>query len=92
MQMITLSQALLVLVFRAARVGRRANLTRFCQRCRVDAEALAAAFTLLEERGFLTLDNGDERLTLEGLALGAALSKSWSETRRLLASCRPLAA
>jgi hypothetical protein len=89
---ITLSQALLVLVFRAARIGRQANLTRFCQRCRVDAEALAAAFTQLEQSGLLTLDNGEERLTLEGLALGSALSKSWSETQRLLASCRPLAA
>lgn len=89
---ITLSQALLVLVFRAARVGRRANLTRFCQRCRVDAEGLAAAFIRLEEQGLLTLDNGDERLTLEGLALGAALSKSRSETQRPLAFCRPLAA
>jgi hypothetical protein len=89
---ITLPQALLVLVFRAARVGRQANLTRFCQRRRVDAEALAAAFAQLEARGLLTLNHGEERLTLEGLALGAALSKSCSETQRPLASCRPLAA
>ena len=89
---IKLSQALLVLVFRAARVGRRANLTLFCRRCGVALPALEAAFAELEERGLLTFARGEERLTLEGLAIGAALSKSWSETQRLLASCRPLAA
>ena len=89
---ITLAQALLVLVFRAARLNRRPNLTRFCRKSRVDPAALEAAFEELEERGLLRWVGGMEQLTLEGLAIAAALSKSWSETQRLLASCQPIAA
>jgi hypothetical protein len=89
---ISLPQALLVLVFRAARVGRRANLTLLCQRRRVGVSALEAAFDELEQSGLLRFTGGLEQLTLEGLAVAAALSKSCREAQRPLASCRPLAA
>ena len=89
---LTLPQALLVLVFRAARVGRQANLTLFCHRRGVAVSTLEAAFAQLEQRGLVTFAVGMEKLTLEGLAVAAALSKSRSETQRPLACCRPLAA
>lgn len=89
---LTLSQALLVLIFQTARAGRRANLTLFCKRWRTGATALQGAFDELEERGLLNVGPAGERLTLEGLALGAALTKKSAQRRRPLATCRPLAA
>jgi hypothetical protein len=91
MQM-SVTEALLVLVFRSARVGRRPNLTSFCKRARLSVEQLQAAFDALELRGLVTFGPDGEQLTLEGLAVGAALSRSASLRHRPLASCRPLAA
>jgi hypothetical protein len=88
----TLPEALLVLVFRAARYGRRPNLTAFCARSRCELSELEAAFELLEERGLLAFAPEGERLTLQGLAMGAALSARLSARQRPLASCRGLAA
>lgn len=87
-----LSQALLVLVFRSARVGRQPNLTRFCQRSRINVAALQEAFDLLEQQGLLSFSAEGERLTLEGLALATALSRKANRRHRPLAACRPLAA
>ena len=89
---LSLPEALLVLVFRAARVGRRANLTAFCARRRIGIPALEAAFAHLEQCGLLSFERGHEQLTLAGLAWAAALSKSHHAQQRPLASCRPLAA
>lgn len=86
------AQALLVLVFRSAKVGRRPNLTAFCERSQLGVSALQRAFDELESSGLLSFSPEGERLTLQGLALGAALSKRASRRHRPLASCRPLAA
>ena len=87
-----LPQALLVLVFRSARAGHRPNLTAFCRRSRTSVAQLQRAFDELEQRGLLSFAADGERLTLEGLALGAALSRSRAGGARPLASCRRLAA
>ncbi|MES1184807.1 MAG: hypothetical protein ABUL60_13415 [Myxococcales bacterium] len=87
-----LPQALLVLVFRSARAGRRPNLTAFCRRYRASVVALQRAFDELEQQGFLSFCPEGERLTLEGLALGAALARRNARQKRPLAACRPLAA
>jgi hypothetical protein len=87
-----LPQALLVLVFRSARAGRRPNLTAFCRRTRTSVAALQSAFDELENHGLLSFAADGERLTLQGLALGTALSRAASARQRPLASCRPLAA
>lgn len=89
---LSLPEAVLVLVFRAARHGRRPNLTAFCARSRTDLVQLENAFDVLDARGLLSFDAEGERLTLEGLALGAALSASLGSERRPLRWCRPLAA
>jgi hypothetical protein len=85
-------QALLVLVFRSARAGRRPNLTAFCQRSRTSVAALQSAFDLLEQQGLLSFSAEGERLTLEGLALATALSRRGQQRHRPLVSCRSLAA
>ena len=87
-----LPQALLVLVFRSARVGQKPNLTAFCRRSGTSVAALQSAFDLLEQQGLLSFSAEGERLTLEGLALGAALSRQANRRHRPLAACRPLAA
>jgi hypothetical protein len=89
---LSLSEALLVSVFRAARVGRRANLTAFCARYRIGVPALEGAFAHLDQGGLLSFERGHEQLTLAGLALAAALSKGHRSAQRPLAACRPLAA
>lgn len=91
MQM-TVAESLLVLVFRAARSGRRANMTSFCQRHRLTVAQLQAAFDQLELAGLMDCGANGERLTLPGLAVAAALSRRMSERHRPLASCRRLAA
>ena len=90
----TLPEALLILVFRCARVGRRPNLTAFCKRAGAGVAELQSAFDALERRGLLSFTAAGERLTLEGLAVGAALSRraSAKAPRRPLAACRRLAA
>jgi hypothetical protein len=85
-----LPQALLILVFRSARSGRRPNLTAFCRRTRTSVAQLQCAFDELEHSGLLSFAADGERLTLQGLALGAALSRAGRA--RPLASCRRLAA
>jgi hypothetical protein len=92
MQMLSLPQSLLVTVFRAARSGRRPNLTVFCKRMSATPAQLQQAFDELERAGFLSFSAQGERLTLEGLAVGAALSRAAAARHRPLASCRPLAA
>ena len=87
-----LPQALLVLVFRSARAGRRPNLTAFCRRSRISVSALQTAFDELERQGLLSFCPEGERLTLQGLALGAALSRRTSGQTRPLVACRTLAA
>lgn len=87
-----LTQALLVLVFRSARTGRRPNLTAFCRRSQISVAQLQAAFDELELAGLLSFSPEGERLTLQGLAAAAALSKRTSQRHRPLAACRPLAA
>ena len=87
-----LPQALLVLVFRSARAGRRPNLTAFCRRSRMSVAQLQRAFDELEQDGLLSFAPDGERLTLRGLALGAALSRAGSVRQRPLVSCRGLAA
>jgi hypothetical protein len=89
---LTLRHALLVLVFRSAKVGRRPNLTAFCQRRGITVRALQRAFDELEGSGLLSFSPQGETLTLQGLALAAALSKQASSKHRPLVSCRPLAA
>lgn len=88
----TTPQALLVLIFRSARVGRRPNLTAFCERNQLSVSTLQNAFDQLEESGLLAFGPEGERLTLPGLAVAAALSKQKRQQARPLASCRPLAA
>jgi DNA-binding IclR family transcriptional regulator len=87
-----LPQALLVLVFRSARAGRRPNLTAFCRRSRASVAALQRAFDELEQRGLLSFGPEGERLSLEGLALGAALARRNAGHKRPLVACRSLAA
>ncbi len=88
----TIVQALLVTVFRAARVGRRPNLTAFCKRGGASVAQLQAAFDQLEAEGLLSSTPEGEQLTLQGLAVAAALSRAVERRRRALAACRPLAA
>ena len=88
-----LSEALLVLVFRSARGGRRPNLTAFCRRARASVGELQQAFDQLEQRGLLSVGADGERLTLQGLAVAAALvSAKRARPRPLVACRRPLAA
>jgi len=89
---LSLPEALLVLVFRAARHGRRPNLTAFCTRSRTQVAELEAAFDALEALGLLRLLPEGERLTLQGLAQAAALSARLGTRQRPLRWCRPLAA
>jgi DNA-binding IclR family transcriptional regulator len=91
MQM-TIVQALLVAVYRSARVGRRANLTAFCKRSGATPQALQSAFDRLEAEGLVTFNPEGERLTLQGLAVAAALARAANRRHRPLAACRPLAA
>jgi hypothetical protein len=88
----SLPEILLVLVFRAARSGRRPHLTALCRRTRCKVTDLEKSFELLEQRGLLWFDARGERLTLAGLALGAALSKASRQRLRPPVSCRSLAA
>lgn len=81
-----------MLVFRAARLNRRANLTTFCRRSGTSPEALRRAFEALEQRGLVSLDGQNERLTLAGLAFAAALAARLRAGRPPLVACRPLAA
>ena len=87
-----LPQALLVLVFRSARAGRRPNLTAFCKRFDVTVAALQRGFDQLEQQGLLSFGPEGESLTLQGLAVGAAWSRRFSQRHRPLASCRTQAA
>ena len=88
----TVSEALLILVFRCARSGRRPNLTAFCKRSGATVAELQHAFDALERQGLLSFTQAGERLTLEGLTVGAALSRRASARHRPLAACRRLAA
>lgn len=88
-----LPKALLVLVFRCARAGRRPNLTAFCRRTGASVAELQRAFDRLEQEGLLSLTPEGERLTLPGLALAAAWSRAQGGAKaRPLAACRRLAA
>ena len=89
---LTVPQALLVLVFRSARVGRHPNLTAFCKRSDLSVAALQSAFDQLEQQGLLSFSLEGERLTLQGLAVAAAISRRASRQHRPLAACRSLAA
>jgi DNA-binding MarR family transcriptional regulator len=91
MQMTTV-QALLVLIYRSARIGRRPNLTAFCERGQVSLAELQAALDRLEEGGLIAFNQQGERLTLEGLAVAAALAGASSRRQRSPQACRPLAA
>lgn len=91
MQPMPLPEALLVLLFRSARHNRRPNLTAFCRRQHCSVGELEQALRQLEARGLLSFDEQGERLTLAGLAVGAALAKQ-RLVQRPLAHCRPLAA
>ena len=71
---LTLSQSLLILVFRSARSGRRPNLTAFCKRSGVGVAELQQAFDQLEQQALLSSSAEGERLTLDGLAVAAALA------------------
>jgi hypothetical protein len=88
----TSTEALLILVFRSARGGRRPNLTAFCKRHKLGVAELQVAFDQLEGRGLLRISPQGESLTLEGLAVAAALSRSMSRRHRPLVSCRSIAA
>lgn len=89
---LTLPQSLLILVFRSARAGRRPNLTAFCKRSGAGVAELQRAFDQLERQGLLSFSPQGESLTLQGLAVGAALAKSLSKGHRPIVSCRKLAA
>ena len=89
---LSLPQALLVLVFRAAHHSRPLDLPTFSRRSGASPGIIARALEGLEGRGFLTLHRGAPRLTLGGLALAASLSARVSRQARPLARCRPLAA
>jgi hypothetical protein len=88
MQTATLSKALLVLVFRSARSGRRPNLTAFCRRSAVSVADLQRAFDLLEGSGLISFTPEGEQLTLQGLAVAAAWSRASRSTPRPLVACR----
>jgi hypothetical protein len=85
-------QALLVLVFRSARAGRRPNLTAFCKRFSLSVEQLQRAFDQLEQQGLLRISPQGESLTLPGLAVAASLARTMSKRHRPLVSCRNIAA
>ncbi len=87
-----LPQALLVLVFRSARSGRCPNLTAFCRRSGTTVHALQRAFDELEQQGLISFSPQGERLTLQGLAWGAALARRANRAHRPLVACRSLAA
>ena len=89
---LTLPQLLLVSVFRSARAGRHPNLTAFCRRSGASAADLQRAFDQLEGQALLSFSAEGERLTLQGLAIGAALARSLRAGQRPVASCRRLAA
>jgi len=89
---LTLPQSLLILVFRSARAGRHPNLTAFCKRSRASVAELQRAFDELEQQGLLSFSPEGERLTLQGLAVGASLARSLSARHRPVVSCRKLAA
>jgi hypothetical protein len=91
MQM-SLAEIVLLQVFRCARTNRRPNLTALCRRAGASAQELESVFERLEQQGFLSFGAEGERLTLAGLALGAALSRAASRRHRPLAACRRLAA
>jgi len=88
MQTTALSEALLVLVFRCARSGRQPNLTAFCRRTAASVAELGAAFDQLERRGMIHFMASGERLTLQGLAVAAALSRARRAAPRPLVACR----
>lgn len=85
-------QALLVLIFRCARVGRQPNLTAFCRRFGLSVDHLQKAFDQLEKQGLIALSPRGESLTLQGLAVAAGLSRRVQVRQRPLASCRSAAA
>jgi hypothetical protein len=89
---ITPAQALLVLVFRCARVGKKPNLTAFCKRFGLTAMQLQQAFDRLESQELLTFSPRGESLTLKGLAVAASLSRRVQVKQRPLAACRADAA
>jgi hypothetical protein len=89
---LTVPQSLLVLVFRSARSGRHPNLTAFCRRSGAGVAELQQAFDQLEQQGLLSFSAEGERLTLQGLAVAAALARQASARHRPIASCRALAA
>ncbi len=89
---LTLPQSLLILVFRSARAGRRPNLTAFCKRSGIGVAELQRAFDQLEQQGLLSFSPEGERLTLQGLAVGASLARHLSAGHRPVVSCRRLAA
>ena len=91
MQM-TAPQALLIVVFRSAQLGRRPNLTAFCKRTGLAVAGLQQAFDQLEQQGLLSFTPAGERLTLQGLTVAVALSRRTSARHRPLAACRRLAA
>ncbi len=88
MQINVLADALLVLVFRCARSGRQPNLTAFCRRTSASVAELRRAFGQLEGRGLINLTPAGERLTLQGLAVAAALSRARRAAPRPLVACR----
>lgn len=91
MQM-TAPQALLVLVFRCARAGKKPNLTAFCKRFGLSVSQLQRAFDQLEQEGLLSFSARGESLTLRGLAVAASLARGIQAKQRPLASCRAAAA
>ncbi|MDF3065309.1 MAG: hypothetical protein K0R38_910 [Polyangiaceae bacterium] len=86
------TQALLVLVFRGARAGKKPNLTAFCRRFGLSVSQLQHAFDQLEHAELLSFSARGESLTLKGLAVAASLSRGVKVTQRPLASCRSAAA
>lgn len=89
---ITPAQALLVLVFRCARAGKKPNLTAFCKRFGLSVAQLQQAFDRLEGEELLTFSPRGESLTLKGLAVAASLSRRVQVKQRPLATCRADAA
>jgi len=89
---LTLPQSLLVVVFRSARAGRRPNLTAFCKRSGASVADVQRAFDELEQQALLSFSPEGERLTLQGLAIGAALARAVRAGHRPIVSCRSLAA
>jgi hypothetical protein len=91
MQMMTVPQALLVLVFRCARAGKQPNLTAFCKRFGLSVPQLQEAFDELELAELLSFSARGESLTLKGLAVAASLSRRVKSKQRPLAACRSAA-